>query len=87
MKAWRAPPAGRTGVRAGLLPRLEKGYVRRNVDPEVDAAGQEARATCRCFHYAGISEILVGAGPRARPPRMAEDAPLRYVSERVKRCI
>ena len=45
VKAWRAPPAGRTGVRAGLLPGLGKGYVRRNVDPEVDAAGQEARAT------------------------------------------
>ena len=45
-QVWRAPLAGRTGVRAGLFlwPR-KAGCTRRDVDPEVNAAGREARAT------------------------------------------
>ncbi len=35
----------RTGVPAGLFPYLRQQFGGRNVDPEVDAAGQEARAT------------------------------------------
>ena len=43
---WRAPLAGRTGVRAGLFPWPRKaGCTRRDVDPEVDGAGREGRAT------------------------------------------
>ena len=44
-RLWRAGPA----FRAGLLPWLGK-RLSRNVDPEVDAAGQEARATRRAPH-------------------------------------
>ena len=36
--------------------------------------------------YGHVSTCHVGADPRARPPRTAADAPLRYVTELVKRC-
>ncbi len=35
--------------------------------------------------YGYVSVYQVGAGPRARPPRTAADARLRYLTELVKR--
>ena len=36
--------------------------------------------------YGYVSACDVGAGPCARPPRMAANVPLRYVTVFVKRC-